>query len=180
LASAIEIARVTEPMRPAWLEDPLPPLYSESWAALKRQSRIKILTGEKLEMPKQFLPFIQNETVDIIQPDLAWAGGFTGTRKIADLAWLYQVPMNLHSYASLVLMMASIQFGASVFDFFASETTLGRESRAGQLRIEDMAANKLPEIKNSYVDVPDGPGLGLDLNQEVLKATLRPGEPWWG
>jgi len=114
-----------------------------------------------------------------IQPDLAWAGGFTGVRKIADLAWLYQVPMTLHSYASLVLMMASIQFGASVFDFLASESMLGRQT-AGRSRIEDMAASKLPEVKNSYIGVPDGPGLGLELNQEVLKASLRPGEPWWG
>ncbi len=180
LATAIEIARVTEPMRPIWFEDALPPLYSESWPALKRQSRIKILTGEKLEMPKQFLPFIQNEAVDILQPDLAWAGGFTGTKKIADLAWMYQIPMNLHSYASLVLMMASIQFGASVFDFFASESMLGREAAPGRPRIEDMAANKLPQVKNGYIDVPDGPGLGLELNQEVLKASLSPGEPWWG
>ena len=55
--------------------------------ALRRQSPIPLLTGEKLEMLRGFKPFIDNQTVDILHPDLAFAGGFTGVRKIADYAY---------------------------------------------------------------------------------------------
>ena len=179
LPSAVGIAQATAPMRPLWFEDPLPAPYSESWLALKRQSPVKILTGEKLEMPKQFLPFLQNEALDIIQPDLAYAGGITGCRKIADLAALYQVPMNLHNYGTLVLAMASVHFAASVFDFFALECFFGKPKMEDQM-VEPMAASKLPAIADSHVEVPKTPGLSFELNEDALRGDLAPGETWWG
>ena len=126
LPSAVGIAKATAAIDPVWIEDPMTPYYADSWKALRQQSPIKILTGEKLEMPKQFLPFLQNEVLDIIQPDLAYAGGFTGCKKIADLASLYHVPMNLHNYGTAVLHMASLHFAASIFDFYACESFVGK------------------------------------------------------
>jgi L-alanine-DL-glutamate epimerase-like enolase superfamily enzyme len=179
LPSAVAIAQATAPMKPLWIEDPLPAAYSESWASFKRQSPIKVLTGEKLEMPKQFLPFLQNEALDFIQPDLAYAGGFTGVKKIADLASLYQIPMNLHNYGTLVLAMASVQFAASVFDVFALESFFGKPVVDKQI-VEPLSAKPLPAIKDSQIDVPDTPGIGVELNPDVLSSELAPGEVWWG
>ncbi|MBI3666771.1 MAG: mandelate racemase/muconate lactonizing enzyme family protein [Acidobacteria bacterium] len=175
LPSAIGIARAVEPIRPLWLEDALPVAYSDSWLALKRAARVPILTGEKLELPKQFLPFLQNEAVDVIHPDLAFTGGLTGGRKIADLAALYHVPVATHNVGTLVLTMASAHFGASIFDFVTSENVIGQ----GRL-VEEMAAGRPPVVEGSYLEVPQVPGLGADLNPEVLRANLEPGEPFWG
>ena len=73
------VARAVEPMNPLFLEDPLNVPFSEAWMALKRSTRVPILTGEKLEMVRGFRPFLDNQAVDIVHPDLAFAGGITGT-----------------------------------------------------------------------------------------------------
>lgn len=179
LPSAVGIAKATAPMHPVWFEDPMTPYYSESWKALKQQSPVKILTGEKLEMPKQFLPYLQNEVLDIIQPDLAYAGGFTGCKKIADLASLYQVPMNLHNYGTAVLHMASLHFAASIFDFFVCESFVGKPKMESQM-VEPLCASKFPQTKDAHSELPEGPGLGIELNEDAIKSDLAPGETWWG
>jgi len=179
LPSAVGIMKATAAIDPVWIEDPLTPYYSESWKALRLQGSYKILTGEKLEMPKQFLPFLQNEVLDIIKPDLAYAGGFTGCKKIADLASLYQVPMNLHNYGTAVLHMASLHFAASIFDFYACESFVGKPKMESQM-VEPLCASKFPQVKDAHSELPEGPGLGIELNPDAIKGDLAPGETWWG
>jgi L-alanine-DL-glutamate epimerase-like enolase superfamily enzyme len=174
--SSIGIARAIEPMNPLFLEDPLPVAHHEGWVALKRSTRVPVLAGEKLEMVRGFKPFLDTQSADIIHPDLAFAGGITGTRKIADYAQLTRTPVALHNVGSLVLCCASAHFGAAIQNFYRSESALGRPNRY----VESMAVSNPPEVKNSRLKVPLGPGLGLDLNPEVLRKNLVEGEPWWG
>lgn len=174
LPSAIGIGRAVEACEPVWFEDPMPVQWSESWVTLKRSVRVPILTGEKLEMPCQFFPFLHNQAVDMIQPDLAFSGGLTGCRKIADLAALYNIPLNTHNAGMLPLTMASVHFGAAIRNYTTSENTL----TPGNIVLE--MGTERPVVKNSYIDVPIVSGLGFELNQDVLRANLKPGEPWWG
>ena len=69
-----------------FFEDPLAPAFSESWLALRRATRLPIMTGENIELAERPLPFLQNQAVDCLQPDLINSGGITGTKMIADLA----------------------------------------------------------------------------------------------
>ncbi len=174
--SAIAVAKAVEPMNPLFLEDALNVPFSEGWMALKRSTRIPILTGEKLELVRGFRPFLDNQGADIVHPDLAFAGGLTGTKKIADYAALTRTPVALHNVGSLVLCYANAHFGASIQNFYRSESALGRANRY----VEKMAAGNAPVVQKSQLKVPDGPGLGLDLNWDFLKANLAPGEPFWG
>ena len=174
--SAIAVAKALEPMNPLFLEDALPPAFSEGWAALKRSTRVPILTGEKLEMVRGFKPFLDTQTADIIHPDLAFAGGITGTKRIAEYAQITRTPMALHNVGSLVLCYANAHFGSAVHNFYRSESALGRANRY----VESMAASNPPEVKNSQLKVPLAPGLGVDLNPDVLRQNLAPGEEWWG
>ncbi|MCP5116681.1 MAG: mandelate racemase/muconate lactonizing enzyme family protein, partial [bacterium] len=112
--SAIAVAKAVEPMDPLFYEDALNPPYSEGWMALKRSTRIPILTGEKLEMVAGFRPFLDNQAADIIHPDLAFAGGLTGVKKIADYAALSRTPVALHNVGTLVLTYASAHFAAAI------------------------------------------------------------------
>jgi galactonate dehydratase len=173
--SALAVAKAVEPMNPLFLEDPLPVPFSESWMSLKRSTRIPILTGEKLEMVAGFRPFLDHQGADIIHPDLAFAGGITGTKKIADYAMLTRTPVALHNVGSLVLTFASAHFGAAIQNFFRSESALGRPTR----HVENMAASNPPEVRNGMLKVPEGPGLGLALNEEYLKSQLVDGEKFW-
>lgn len=173
--SAIQVAKVVEPMNPLFLEDPLPVAYSEAWMSLKRSSRVLILTGEKLELLRGFKPFLDNQAADIVHPDLAFAGGFTGTRKIADYAQLTRTPLALHNVGSLVLCYASAHFGSAIHNFYRSESALGRPTR----HVEKMSATAPPEVKDGHLKVPTVAGLGFEPNQEYLRSQLVPGEPFW-
>jgi galactonate dehydratase len=173
--SAINVAKAVEPMNPLFLEDALNVPFSEGWMALKRSTRIPILTGEKLELVRGFRPFFDNQAFDIAHPDLSFAGGFTGTKKIADYAALTRTPVALHNVGSLVLCYANAHFGASIQNFYRSESALGRPNRY----VENMAASNAPEVRKGQLRVPTGPGLGLDLNMEFLRKNLVEGEPFW-
>jgi L-alanine-DL-glutamate epimerase-like enolase superfamily enzyme len=173
--SSIQVAKAVESMNPLFLEDPLPVSHSEGWKALRRSTRIPILAGEKLELVQGFKPFLDDQTADIIHPDLAFAGGLTGTRKIADYAMLSHTPVALHNVGSLVLCCASAHFGSAIHNFYRSESALGRPTR----HVEKMAASQPPEVTKSHLTVPQGPGLGFEPNHDYLRSQLVQGEPFW-
>ena len=170
--SAIRVAKAVEHINPLYYEDPLAPHYSEAWMALRRSTHLPILTGENIELAEQALPFLQNQAVDALQPDLINSGGITGVKQIADLAALYRIPVCLHNVSGLLLNLASQQFSAAVFNCPMLECT----RRADEIPW----ANPNPlEIRDGYMTVLDKPGLGADLDMDYLKAHRAPGEPWW-
>ncbi|MFC1528489.1 mandelate racemase/muconate lactonizing enzyme family protein [Candidatus Latescibacterota bacterium] len=170
LPSSIGIARAVESVEPKWLEDPLPVVFSDSWISLKRNCRVPLLTGEKLEMPSGFYPFLKNQAVDYIYPDIAFCGGLTAIIKIATLAEMYRIPVATHNVGGVLLTMASIHFGLSIHDFLTSETRLGdRQS------ILNMAKNP-PVIKDGGTDKPEKPGLGVELDDVGVRQWQRPGD----
>jgi galactonate dehydratase len=170
--SAIAVAEAVEPIRPLYYEDPLQPGFSENWLALRRTTRVPILTGENLELPEQALPFLQSQAVDCLQPDIVNSGGITGTKVIADLAALYRTPITLHNVSGLLLNMASQQLAASVFNCPRIECTV----RATGLQ---WAVKNPLEIRNGKMKVSTAPGLGVTLDEDYLKAHRYAGEPYW-
>ena len=173
--SAIAVSRATEAIHPLFFEDPLSSVeFCEGWMAIKRATRTPILTGEKLELIKQFKPFVDSQAVDIIHPDISYAGGITGCRKIADYAALNRTPVALHNIGSLVRTYASVHLAAAIPNFYRSENRLGRPGRI----YEKMAANKPPVIKNSLFQLPDGPGLGLEIDPGYVREHTPAGEDW--
>ncbi|MBM3188674.1 MAG: mandelate racemase/muconate lactonizing enzyme family protein [Chloroflexi bacterium] len=170
--SAIKVAEAVEPIKPLFFEDPLAPGYSESWMALRRSTRLPILTGENIELLEGALPFIQNQAVDCLQPDLMNAGGITGTRMIADLAGIYRIPICLHNVSGLALNMASQQFSAAI------PNCPMMECRRDATEAPEAASNA-PVIRNGRMKVSTLPGLGLDLDEDYMRANRVEGEPWW-
>jgi len=172
---AIGVAKAVEPMNPFWIEDPLNPVFSEGWMDLRRATTTRLLTGEKLELVRGFRPFLDNGAVDIIHPDLAFAGGITGVKKIVDYAALSRTPVALHNVGSLVMTYANAQFASSIQNLFRVESALAHPGRY----VEAMAASNPPQLKNGEMTVPAGVGLGVDLNADFLRQNLAPGEPFW-
>ncbi len=173
--SAIAVARATEDIHPAWIEDPLNSVeFCEGWMAVKQATRTPVLTGEKVEMVKEFRPFIDNMAVDIIHPDISFAGGFTGCRRIADYAQLNRVPMALHNVGSLVRTFASVHLAASIPNFYRCESRLGHFERV----VENMAVGKPQLIKKSMFRLPEGPGLGLEIDPGFMRDHTPRGEDW--
>jgi L-alanine-DL-glutamate epimerase-like enolase superfamily enzyme len=174
--SAIALAKRLEPIEPPFLEDPLGVPFSESWTALRRASNIPLLVGEKLELVNGFRPFLDNGAADIVHPDLVYAGGITGTLRIAHFAALSRVPVALHNVGHLVNTLAAAHFGCSVQNFYRSESRLGEGPRA----VEAQAASNGPVVREGRLRVSEEPGLGIHWNEDYLHEHLADGEPWWG
>ena len=174
--SAIAVARATESINPLFAEDLLNNVeFCEGWLNIKRGTRTPILTGEKLELVKQFKPFVDTGAADIIHPDISFAGGISGCRKIADYAALNRTPMALHNIGSLVRTYASVHLAAGISNFYRSECRLGRPGRM----YEKMAtAATAPVIRNSTFQLPQGPGLGLEIDPAFMKEHTPKGEDW--
>ena len=172
LSSAVKVAEAVEDIKPLYLEDPIAPGYSESWVELRRATRLPIMTGENIELAESALPFILNQVVDCLQPDLINSGGITGTRVIAEIAALYRVPICLHNVSGYALTMASQQFSAAVFNCPKMECTRNAD-------IAPESSGNLPIITNGRMKVSMLPGIGVELDQDYLKATRAEGEPWW-
>jgi L-alanine-DL-glutamate epimerase-like enolase superfamily enzyme len=171
--TAIQVAEAIEPIKPLYFEDPLTQAFSESWLALRRSTRVPISTGENLELLESGLPFLQNQAVDMLQPDLINSGGITGVKILADMAAHYRIPICLHNVSGHVLNMASQQFSAAHFNCPWMECVRNADKTK-------VAAGNAPVIRNGRMKVSTLPGLGLELNEEYLKANLVPGETWWG
>ena len=164
--SAIKVAQAVEHIRPLYFEDPIAPEWSEGWMALRRATRLPLMTGENMELAEWALPFCQNQAVDIFQPDIINSGGITGTRMIADMAASYRMPIALHNVSGLMLNLASQQLAAAVFNCPRIECASG----ADKFRW----ATKNPiVIRNGRMKVNTEPGLGVEMDQEYLKGTGR-------
>ena len=172
--TAAGICQAVEESRPLWIEDPLQVWSWEGYRALRASSRVPVCTGEKIEGYRDFFPFIAEGAIDVLHPDLCWCGGISGGRKIAELADHFGLPVALHNCGTLVHNMANVHFGACVRNFSMSETRL-YEHRY----IADMGGLDGFDIVDGKIAVPDGPGLGIELVPEVLRAELPEGEPFW-
>jgi len=175
LRSAIELARAVEPIRPLWLEDPMPVAYSESWRRLTAAAEVPICTGENWMRANEALPFVINHGCDILHPDLRNSGGFLENKKMAALADFFYLPMANHNTGSAVNTMATVQWAASIRDYIACETVIGRRDW-----MDDVVVHEGLLVKNGFIEVPNKPGLGIELDPDVVKAHLAPGETWWG
>ncbi|MGC9347601.1 MAG: mandelate racemase/muconate lactonizing enzyme family protein [Anaerolineae bacterium] len=177
LPSAIKVAEAVEPIKPLYFEDAIAPDAADAWLALRRTTRIPLLTGENIALAEGALPFLQHQAVDCLQPDLINCGGITGAKRIADLAALYQIPVCLHNVSGYVLHMASAQFSTAVFNCPMMESVRNADVAP---EADTGADGKAFVIEDGMMVVPQRPGLGLQLDMDYLKANRADGEPWWG
>jgi len=148
-------------------------LYHESWKTLKQVSRVPLNTGEKLEGPWEFYPFMVNGAIDMMQPDLVFAGGYTACWRLAEMAEHFSVPLTMHNVGNVLQNAMTAQFAASTRNFVMTETNMG----VGPVH-EDFVKEKLV-IKNGMLKVPDGPGIGVTPVEAAIKENRMPGEPYW-
>jgi len=175
---ALRLARGMEKIRPWWLEDPMPFNYSESWVKLTAASPIPILTGENLYGRADFRTFIVNNAIHIAEIDISQAGGLLEAKRIADLAYVYNIPIATHNVMGPVATIASAQAAAAMQDFIGHETFDFKQGmRAGD---GDIIVYDREIVQDGYIQLNDKPGLGLELNKDVVTKFLQEGETWWG
>ena len=131
--------------------------------------------GENLSRRHGFKDFIINHAADIMQPDIRNTGGLLETKKIADLADLFYLPLCHHNTGSVVNTMASVTSAASIRDYLACETVVGKRDW-----MDDVILHDRPIVEGGHIKVPEKAGLGIELNPDVVKAHLAEGETYWG
>lgn len=166
--NAIRLGRAVEPYRLAWLEDLIPWKYTEQWQEISRAIETPTLTGEDIYLKEEFIKLVDNRAVDIVHPDLASAGGILETKKIGDYAEERGVAMALHFAGTPISFMANVHCAAATQNFIALE-----HHSVDLDYWEDLVTGlEKPMIEQGFANVPDQPGLGVDLNEEVVKQHL--------
>lgn len=171
---AIRIGKAVDKYRLAWLEDLNPWFYTDSWKAIRAALETPVATGEDIYMLQGmlggFMKLIDSQAVDIIQPDLVSAGGILETKKIGDYAEEAGIPMALHANSTPVAFMANVHCAAATENFLALEHH--NADNPWWEGLVKMTGSK-PMITKGYANIPlDAPGLGIELNDENLKARM--------
>ncbi len=167
--SFIRLGRALEPYNLAWLEDLIPWQYTELWKRLTDTLHTPTCTGEDTYCKEGFLELCKRQAVDIIHPDLATSGGIMETKKIGDMAQDFGIPMAMHFAGTPVSCMANVHCAA------ATENFLVLENHSVEIPWwNDMVTGiEKPIVNNGYITVPDAPGLGITLNEGVVREHLQ-------
>jgi L-alanine-DL-glutamate epimerase-like enolase superfamily enzyme len=165
----IRLGKALDKYRLAFLEDLVPWFYHDQLKEITDAIETPTITGEDIYLKEEFKKLCDNHIVDIVHPDLASAGGILETKKIGDYAEERGIPMFLHFAGTPVSLMANVHSAAATQNVVALEyNSYGRQG------YEDLVT-KIPKpiVDKGYIRVPDTPGLGIDLNDEVLKDMIK-------
>lgn len=167
--NAIRLGRAVEKYRLAWLEDLIPWKFTDQWRQISDAIETPTLTGEDIYLKEEFIKLIDAHAVDIVHPDLATSGGLLETKKIGDYAEEKGVAMAMHFAGTPVSFMANVHCAAATQNFIALE-----HHSVDVDYWTSLVKTKKPMIEKGFANVPDAPGLGVELNEEVVKKHLDP------
>ena len=166
----IRLAQELDQYNLAWLEDMIPWQFTEQYVRLSNACTTPICTGEDIYCKEEFIKLFQAQAISVAHPDIASSGGILETKKIGDLAQEYGISMALHMAGTPICAMASVHCAA------ATENFLVLENHSVDTPWWDELVIGLPNpiIEDGYIRVPETPGLGIELNETVIKEHLHP------
>ena len=160
----VRIARNIEQFRPFWYEEPVLAENVDALAAVKREINIPIVTGEEVYTKFEFREIFEKQAADIINPDVCNVGGILELKEIAAMAEPYYVVVSPHNYNSTTVgLAATLQVSTNIPNFLITEYFVNLEGFG-----QEIAHNPF-QVKDGYISIPQGPGLGIELNEDALK-----------
>jgi len=168
---AARLAQLLEPYNIMWLEEPIRP---ENFAAMKKLSdrvRVPLASGESNYMRHEFRPLIDSQALDFVQPDICCCGGLWEMKKIAAMAEAQLIRVAPHNPMSPLATVVNAHFAASTPNFHILEYHAPDNGAW-----KDVLKEPLMVKKDGYIDIPNKPGLGVELNEEAFRH-MPPG-PW--
>jgi L-alanine-DL-glutamate epimerase-like enolase superfamily enzyme len=163
-ADAIRLAQALEPFDLLWFEDPVPPQNVDAMAKVTRAVKQPVCTGEALVGRHGFRELLVTQAADLIQPDIPRAGGLLQCKRIAELAELYYISVAPHHMTSPVATVAAAHVCATIPNFLALE-----HHCLGIPFWNDVVRAPGQVIQRGFVTVPDAPGLGLQVDEAVVR-----------
>ncbi len=163
-AMAIKLIRSIEEYNLLFFEEPVPPNNLDSLALLRQAGlETELATGERLLTRWGYKDLIERQLVDVIQPDLCHCGGISEARRIAAAAETYYINLAFHNPKGPVSTAASVHVAAAIPNFLILEHT-------HRLPLFDEVQKEPMKLGGGYYELPTAPGLGVDLNEEVIAA----------
>ncbi|MDV3308254.1 MAG: galactonate dehydratase [Cyclobacteriaceae bacterium] len=172
------LARALEPYRPMFIEEPVLPENNEALREIARSVAIPIATGERMFSRWEFKNLLKDGYVDIIQPDLSHAGGITECKKILSMAEAFDVAAAPHCPLGPIALAACLQVDATCHNAFIQEQSLGIHYNQGSDLLDYLADNKVFRFDQGFVTIPDGPGLGIEINEDHVRRMAAKGHDW--
>ncbi|WP_416841304.1 mandelate racemase/muconate lactonizing enzyme family protein [Haloferax sp. DFSO52] len=168
--SAKRLARELEPFDLMWLEDLIPPENMSAQIEVTRSTATPVATGENRFRVFELSELLYEHGVDIVTPDPTTVGGLAETMRIADRAEENYIPMSPHNVCSPVGTMACVHLGAAVPNFDLLEFHALEVDWWDDLLVRDD-----PLIQDGVIEVPEAPGLGIELDEDVVEEHLLEG-----
>jgi galactonate dehydratase len=164
VATAVEFAEAIHQFRPTWFEEPVPHTNIAAMVEVARRSPVPIATGESLSTKQQFAELLSHNVVNIIQPEPLNVGGLFAARKIVDMVDAHFGVVAPHSAQGPVCSAACVQLNTSIPNFFIHEIF----DEFNEPWEREIVVNPV-EVVNGYIEVPERPGLGIDLNLDEIR-----------
>jgi galactonate dehydratase len=158
------LIKALEPYQPWFYEEVVQPLNVDMMADLAKKTHIPLATGERIFTKWGFREILEKHAAMILQPDVCYAGGITELRLIAGMAEAYYLPIAPHNPQGPCSLAASLQVAASIPNFLIQER--------GDAEHANLLAKPLPPVKNGYRELPTGPGLGITIDEDKLRAEV--------
>lgn len=172
------LAHALEPYHPMFLEEVVLPENWESFDDIAREVSVPLATGERLYTRWDFKNLFRQGSVDIVQPDVALCGGILETRKIAAMAEAFDMGVAPHAPYGPVSLAATLQVDACTPNVFIQEQSLGIHYNQGFDLLDFVKNKEIFQYKDSYVQLPKGPGLGIDMDEDKIKEVAQEGLVW--
>ncbi|MDR3508486.1 MAG: galactonate dehydratase [Caulobacteraceae bacterium] len=176
---ARQLIAALEPLRPLFIEEPLLSEHPEAIAQLAGMTSTPIALGERLYSRWDVKPFLEAASIDILQPDLSHAGGISEVRRIAAMAEAYDVALAPHCPLGPIALAACLQIAFTAPNFVIQEMSLGiHYNTAGHDLLNYITNPEVFDVKDGMVEALTGPGLGIEVNEVLVREISRDAPPW--
>lgn len=172
------LARELEPLHPMFIEEPVLPQNNEALREIARSCSIPIATGERMFSRWEFKNLLQDGYVDIIQPDLSHAVGISECKKISAMAEAYDVAVAPHCPLGPIALAACVQMDTCTPNVFIQEQSLGIHYNQGSDLLDYLNDRSVFTYKDGFTDILTRPGLGIDVNEELVEEMAKKGHNW--
>jgi galactonate dehydratase len=172
------LAKELEPFRPMFIEEPVLPENNEDLREIANHVAIPIATGERMFSRWEFKNLLKQGYADIIQPDVSHAGGITECKKIISMAEAFDVAAAPHCPLGPIALAACLQVDATCHNAFIQEQSLGIHYNQGSDLLDYLVDKTVFEYHAGYANIPDKPGLGIEINEEHVRQMAEVGHNW--
>lgn len=172
------LAKELEAFRPMFIEEPVLPENNEALREIANHVSIPIATGERMFSRWEFKNLLKDGYIDIIQPDLSHAGGITECKKIFSMAEAFDVAVAPHCPLGPIALAACLQVDATCYNAFIQEQSLGIHYNQGSDLLDYLVNKEVFEYSNGYVKIPEGAGLGIEINEDFVRKQARIEHNW--